>query len=191
MIVNKYGPPPLWHRPPGFETLLYIILEQQVSLTSARATYRKLKEYTGSITPQNFIKLDDLTLRKLGFSRQKTLYGRELAKSLISGRLDLDKLAELEGPQIRKALKSIKGIGDWTADIYLIETILHPDIWPAGDLAMMKSYQKLKRLKTLPQKEEAIRIGEKYKPWRSVAARLLWHYYINKNNLKVEFELIK
>jgi DNA-3-methyladenine glycosylase II len=179
-VVEKFGPPPMWGREAGFSTLLHIILEQQVSLASARAAHNKLLEFASPITPHGFLKLDDATLKAAGFSRQKTSYARELAKSLVDGRLDLDALRDIDDDAVRSELIKIKGIGRWTADIYLLMVLRRPDIWPAGDLALAVAARHVKRLKSRPTPRELDEIGEAWKPWRAVAARILWHYYLSE-----------
>jgi len=179
-VMEIYGPPPLWDRPPGFATLLYIILEQQVSLASARAAYLRLSESIFPISPHTFLTLDDNTLKAIGFSRQKTGYGRILARSVIDGQIDLDILPSLSDDEVRMALTSIKGIGRWTADIYLMEALLRPDIWPSGDLALATAVRRVKQLNTTPSPARLQEMGDIYRPWRSVAARIFWHHYLSE-----------
>ena len=176
--VRRHGPPPLWARRPGFGTLLHIILEQQVSLASARAAYRRLKA-AGPLTPQGFLALDDMTLKTIGFSRQKTRYGRELALALAEGRLNLRGLARQEDAAARDALTAVKGIGPWTAEIYLLMVLRRPDAWPTGDLALAIAAQRVKRLGDRPGPDELEALGEAWRPWRAVAARILWHDYLS------------
>ncbi|HNB50695.1 MAG TPA: hypothetical protein PK530_02060 [Anaerolineales bacterium] len=178
-IVSTYGPPPLWDRPPGFPTLVYIILEQQVSLASAKAAYRRLEAATHPLTPENLLTLTDDELKQIGFSRQKTRYGRELANAIIRGSLDLAALAQLEDEEAKHHLMKIKGIGPWTAEIYLLMALGRPDIWPNGDLALELAIQQVKGLEKRPTREEARTISEAWQPWRAVAARLLWHAYLS------------
>jgi DNA-3-methyladenine glycosylase II len=177
-IVRRHGPPPLWARPPGFGTLLHIILEQQVSLASARAAYLKLQAIAHPLTPHSFLALDDTALKAGGFSRQKTRYGRELAAALIAGRLDLARLNQADDASVRAALTAIKGIGPWTAEIYLLMVLRRADAWPIGDLALALAVQRTKRRRTLPSPAELEKIGAAWQPWRAVAARLLWHDYL-------------
>ena len=180
LVVSKFGPPPLWKREEGFKTLIYIILEQQVSLASAKAVYEKLVEKIGSVTPVNFLKLSDEELKLIGFSRQKSLYGRNLAEAIITERLNLTKLSDHDDAQAKKELMNIKGIGPWTANIYLLIALGRPDIWPNGDVALASAVQKLKGVATRPSFKELKRMSLKWKPWRSVAARILWHYYLSE-----------
>lgn len=178
-IVSTLGNPPLWDREPGFPTLVLIILEQQVSLASARAAFRKLNRAAGVLTPDRFIKFSDTELREFGFSRQKTRYVRELSKAILDGGFDLDGLQDLDDEAARKSLMKNMGIGPWTADIYLLMVLLWPDIWPAGDLALAKAVQKIKNLPERPDPEQMIQIAEVWRPYRAVAARILWHDYLH------------
>ena len=179
-VVKRFGAPPMWARESGFSTLLHIILEQQVSLASARAAHTKLLEIASPLTPSRFLRLDDATLKAVGFSRQKTLYGRELARSIVEGLLDLDALSSMDDAAVRSELIKIKGIGRWTADIYLLMVLRRPDIWPTGDLALAVAAQKVKRLEARPTQEDLNEMSEAWKPWRAVAARILWHYYLSE-----------
>ena len=178
-IFKRVGYPPLWERQPGFAGLLRIILEQQVSLASADATFRRLLDGVPSLTPQNFLDLSDLTLREMGFSRQKAGYGRNLAQAVLSGRLELGGLLERDDDTAREELMALKGIGRWTADIYLLLVLRRPDIWPAGDLALAHAVRKAKKMEILPDTVQMEEIANPWKPWRAAAARLLWHYYLS------------
>ena len=178
-VVTKLGSPPLWARDPGFGTLVHIILEQQVSLASARAVYEKLTEAAEVLTPSRFLDFSNLELRGFGFSRQKIDYCRGLANMILEGNLDLDTLKDLSDQEIRSRLVEIKGIGPWTADIYLLMALRRSDIWPVGDLALVSAMQQVKGLSSLPDQESMNEIASPWKPWRAVAARILWHYYLN------------
>jgi DNA-3-methyladenine glycosylase II len=178
-IVADYGPPPLWAREPGFPTLLRIILEQQVSLASAQAAFDRLMAIASPLTPERFLALDDVTLKATGFSRQKTRYGRELAGAILSGSLDLEALDVLDDQAVRAALIKVVGIGRWTADIYLLMALCRPDAWPAGDLALATAARHALGLAATPGTAELEAIGEAWRPWRAVAARVLWHFYLN------------
>ncbi len=179
-VVEKYGVPPLWVREPGFPTLVYIILEQQVSLASARAAFDRLKAATNPLTPRRFLKLTDAQLLRIGFSRQKTLYTRLLAESLARRHFDLRYLHELHDDVARRMLIAFKGIGRWTADIYLLSALRRPDIWPIGDLALATAVQEVKRLRKRPSPERLEKMSASWRPWRAVAARLFWHAYLSK-----------
>ena len=182
-IVQRWGPPPLWAREPGFPTLVHIILEQQVSLASARAAFDRLLALTTPLTPTRFLELDDATLRAVGFSRQKTGYSRHLAQAIVTGAFDIDGLAALPDDAARTALVARKGIGPWTADIYLLMCLGRPDVWPVGDLALQVAMQSIKGLAQRPTVVEMEKIGEAWRPWRAVAARLLWHHYLRERGL--------
>ncbi|MDX1591596.1 MAG: hypothetical protein R3283_06525 [Balneolaceae bacterium] len=178
-VISKFGHPPLWSREPGFSTLVHIILEQQVSLASAKAAFNKWKEASESeLTPDRFLRFSDAELKGFGFSRQKTEYCRELAKAVSNGDLELDKLHELDDMEVRRELIRIKGIGNWTASIYLLMALLRPDVWPSGDLALKNGIQEIKNLSEYPDSEKCEEIAVQWKPWRAVAARIVWHHYL-------------
>lgn len=178
-VIFELGNPPLWSREPGFPTMLQIILEQQVSLASARAAFTKLKESVTRLTPERFLEFTDGELREIGFSRQKTAYCRELSKAILNGELDMGELSRLDDASARIKMMKIKGIGPWTADIYLLMVLLRQDIWPSGDIALAKATQKIKNLASRPTPEMLHEIAVQWKPWRAVAARVLWHYYLS------------
>jgi DNA-3-methyladenine glycosylase II len=179
-VLGRYGPPPLWARPPGFPTLLHIILEQQVSLASARAAYDRLRAAADPLTPLRFLEFSDAELKIIGFSRQKTGYARHLAELVLSGALDLDRLAALPDEEARAALVSIRGIGPWTADIYLLMVLLRPDAWPHGDRALAVSVQQVKGLPVTPSYDELAEMSQAWRPYRAAAARLFWHDYLSR-----------
>ena len=179
-VIEMYGAPPLWVREPGFPSLVYIILEQQVSLASARAAFQRLRGAAGPLTPARFLKLSDTQLKQIGFSRQKTLYTRLLAESLVKRHLDLNDLHDLSDDAARKFLIALKGIGGWTADIYLLSALRRPDIWPIGDLALAVAVQEVKRLRSRPSPERLEKLSTPWRPYRAVAARLFWHAYLSK-----------
>jgi DNA-3-methyladenine glycosylase II len=178
-IVGDYGPPPLWAREPGFPTLLRIILEQQVSLASAKAAFDRLLMVASSLTPERFLELDDVTLKSAGFSRQKTRYGRELARAVLSSDLDLARLDALDDHAVHAELTKVIGIGRWTADIYLLMALCRPDAWPAGDLALAVAARGAFDLPATPSPAELADLSEPWRPWRAVAARILWHFYLS------------
>lgn len=184
-IVRQYGYPPMWTRPANFQTLIHIILEQQVSLASAKAAFLKLKEKLVTITPEKLLQLTDAELKACYFSRQKIVYARHLATAIVSKQLNLEKLSLLPDEKIREELKRIKGIGDWTVDIYLLFALQRTDIFPTGDLAMVNAFKEIKRLEKQVSKEEVIALSENWKPHRSVATMILWHYYIQKRGLRI------
>lgn len=179
-VHETYGTPPMWDREPGFATLLHIILEQQVSLASAKACYDKLAFQIGDVTPDGLLSLSDAELRTVGFSRQKTAYARHLSEALIEDRLDLDGLHKLPDLEVKAELIKLKGVGEWTSDIYLLMALLRPDVMPKGDIALHAAYQKLTGGESRPQSDEFLVIAEQWKPFRSAAARLLWHFYLSE-----------
>ena len=181
-VLSTLGPPPMWAREPGFPTLVLIILEQQVSLASARAAYDRLLQAVPVLTPSGFLKLDAETLKKAGFSRQKSRYCRILAGAVADGSFQPELLADMDDANARNELVTLTGIGRWTADIYLLMALRRPDVWPSGDLALCTAVQRVKRLETRPSSEELEALSECWKPWRAVAARIFWHYYLSRDS---------
>jgi DNA-3-methyladenine glycosylase II len=181
-VLDEFGAPPTWFRAPGFSTLVYIVLEQQVSLASARAAYERLNKTISPLTPRRFLSLDSRTLKKVGFSRQKTEYCRGLARAVLGGRLDLAGLGRLGDEEAKTALMRHKGIGRWSADIYLVHALRRPDAWPVTDLALATAAVEVLELESRPTADDLEAIGEIWRPWRSVAARLLWHAYLCRRN---------
>lgn len=179
-VVEKYGVPPLWVREPSFPTLVYIILEQQVSLASARTLYQKLEKTVRPFTPEKFLKLTEVEMRQLGFSRQKSHYTRLLADAIKKEQFDLEGLHDLHDDHAREKLVALKGIGRWTSDIYLLSALRRPDIWPVGDLALATAVQEVKQLRKHPSPEKLEKMSAPWKPFRAVAARLFWHAYLCK-----------
>lgn len=183
-VVQRFGPPPMWAREPGFATLVHIILEQQVSLASAQAAFDNLKDALGRVTPRKFLKLDDAELRAIGFSRQKTGYVRALAQAIVQHEFDLDGLHLLSDADVHARLITLKGIGHWTAGIYLLMVLRRPDIWPRGDIALASAAHHVKQLPKRPTFDELDQIAESWRPYRAVAARLLWHHYLSTRKPK-------
>ncbi len=188
-IIKKYGYPPFWHREPTFESLVMIILEQQVSLASAFAVYNRLKDQVGMITPDRVAHLTDQKFRSCGISRQKTSYLRGLAEKIKDRSLDLRLVNSLPTEEIRAELIKLKGIGDWTIDVYLMSCLHKLDIFPVGDLVLVKSLRQIGLISEKMPKERIIRRSNKFKPFRSILTILMWHYYINENNLNIPFDL--
>ena len=178
-IYEAYGPPPLWDREPGFATLLNIILEQQVSLASAKACFDKLTNHLGGVTPEGLLVLNDAELKRIGFSRQKAAYGRHLSEAVIEKRIDFEDLHRLTNAEVKSELIKLKGVGEWTSDIYLIMALLRPDVMPRGDIALHTAWHELSG-EARPTSDEFLVIAERWKPYRSVAARLLWHFYLSE-----------
>ena len=184
-IINRHDYPPLWVRPNTFETLVLTILEQQVSLASAYAAYTRLKGKTEVIEPHTFLLLTDEELRACAFSRQKIGYVRGLATAILQNEINLHELATQPDDVVRTTLKSLKGIGDWTVDIYLLHPLQRTDIFPLGDLALVNALKMVKGLEAATTKEDLLQIAEPWRPYRSIATMLLWHYYIQKRGIKI------
>ena len=183
--VERFGPPPLWSREPSYATLVHLILEQQVSLASAQAAFDRLRAALGGwIEPAGLLELSDAELRAVGFSRQKTGYARTLASAMLDG-FELDALAMMPDDEVRRALIAMPGIGSWTADIYLTMCLLRPDVWPHGDLALATSARDLLELDERPTFAELGAIAERWHPYRAVAARILWHDYLQRRGLPI------
>jgi DNA-3-methyladenine glycosylase II len=176
--VQEYGRPDFWYRPPGFATLVLFILEQQVSLASGAAAFRKLQNRVGRVTPESVLIPSDADLRADGFSRQKTRYVRELERSVQAGHVDLDSLIRFEDDEVRTELTRLVGIGPWTADVYLLSCLRRPDIWPVLDRALQVATAEAMGINVVPDPNVLAEIGERWRPHRSSAARLLWHSYL-------------
>jgi DNA-3-methyladenine glycosylase II len=186
LIHDQYGQPPNWSRPPGFVTLSKIILEQQVSLSSAAAHFKKLDDYLaplGGFTPLNILKLTPEEMRAAQISRQKAEYLRGLSSALIEKKLVLEELSGLTEPEVRAQLTALKGIGHWTCDIYLMFCLQSKDIFPLGDIAVINTVKELSKAKS---RDEIMLLAELWRPLRSLAAYFLWHYYLKKRNRVVE-----
>ena len=177
-ILDRLGEPPLWGRRPGFATLVRIILEQQVSLAATRATYRRLYSRLGRMTPERVHTMQVTGLREFGLTRQKASYCFGLAVRVLDGTLDLTAVAHGPDDEGRQALLSVPGLGPWSVDIYYLIALRRPDIWPEGDLALAVALRALKRLDSLPTKEEQQVMASAWSPWRSIAARILWADYL-------------
>ena len=173
------GPPPLRYRPPNYDTLLRIIVAQQVSVASANAIWGRLQERVGTagtaVAPADFLGLSDADLKAVGFSRQKTAYGRAIAQDLEVGRVDLEAISEMDDETAILELVKFKGIGRWSAECFLLFSLGRPDVWPADDLGLMVGMERVKRLNERPDAKRMRRLAEPWRPWRSAAARLLWH----------------
>lgn len=180
-IHGQWGYPPLWARAPGFPTLIHIILEQQVSLASALAAFVNLKRACrGVITPTKLLRFDDVEMRRIGFSRQKAGYAREMAQAIRDRRFDPEALQHLPDEAVRETLIGLKGIGRWSADVYLIMALGRPDVWPHGDLALAVAVQEVMGLANRPTYTELNEMAEQWSPWRAVAARMFWHSYLSR-----------
>ena len=183
-IVEKYGLPVIPVRPQGFETLVLLILEQQVSIDSAKATFLKLKAKHNHFIPEKLLESSDEEFRNLGVSRQKTSYIKALATALLNKDLDLESLPTKSAQEVREELIKIKGIGHWTIDIYLMFCLQAPDLIPLGDIAVINT---IKELLNIHDKEEMERYALQWSPHRSLATFLLWHYYLKQRNRTVVY----
>ncbi|HXB34937.1 MAG TPA: hypothetical protein VNV35_16015 [Puia sp.] len=178
-IILSHGYPPMWNRPNTFETMVHFILEQQVSLASALSALNKLRDKIKEITPQKVLRLSDEELKACYFSRQKTGYVRYLAESLISGQIDLQSFPNLPDDEVRTTLVTLKGIGNWTVDVYLIFVLQRADIFPLGDLAAVNALKRIKHLPKDTHRDSLLPVIDRWKPHRTIATMLLWHYYLS------------
>jgi DNA-3-methyladenine glycosylase II len=179
-IVKRHGPPPMWPRDPGFQTLVLLMLEQQVSLAQGRAMYARIASATGTVTPANVAKLGESGLRALGVTRQKSAYLAALATRLERSEFDLDALASLSDAEADAALDALHGVGPWTAQCYLLFALRRSDVFPTADLALLEAVRDLWRLRARPSPDALARRAQAWRPHRAVAARLLWHHYLSE-----------
>jgi DNA-3-methyladenine glycosylase II len=184
LIITRYGYPPFWSRTPSFTSLIHFILEQQVSLASARAALLKLQKHIGSITPKKVLALTDEELRACYFSRQKTVYARAVARAVISRELVPGNLQNMTDDAIRVELTKIKGIGNWTVDVFLMMSLHRNDHFAWGDIALVNSIKWVKGLPPHTSKEDLIKVANTWKPFRTLAAYLLWHCYLQRRKSK-------
>jgi DNA-3-methyladenine glycosylase II len=185
-IIKQHGHPPMWVRPASFQSLILFILEQQVSLASAYAAFKKLRQRTGLVTPSKILSLSDTELRACYFSRQKIVYARCLAEAIQSKQLSLKKLSVATDDEVRIELKRIKGIGDWTVDVYLMHSLRRTDLFPLGDIALVNSLKEVKKLHRDITRDEMLQIAESWRPYRTIASMILWHAYIQKRGIKIQ-----
>jgi DNA-3-methyladenine glycosylase II len=178
-LFRRHGMPPMWARRPGFPTLIHIVLEQQVSIAAARTLFKRLSHRLGEMTPHAVADHGVARLRRFGLTRQKAAYCHELALAVRDGHLDLGRVARAADVDGRETLLALRGIGPWSVDIYYLMALRRPDVWPCGDLALAIAMQDVKRLSGRPGNAEQQAISAPWAPWRSVAARLLWHYYLS------------
>jgi DNA-3-methyladenine glycosylase II len=183
-IIKEYGIPTIPTRPQGFETLVLIILEQQVSIDSAKATFLKLLKKVKTISPKKMFALMDKAYREAGVSRQKISYIKGLSKTILEKELDIESLSLKPIEQVREELIKIKGIGNWTIDVYLMFCLQAPDIIPLGDIAVVNT---IKELLDIHEKQAMEMYTKKWEPHRSAATFLLWHYYLRKRNRTVAY----
>ena len=178
-LLETNGVPPLWARKPCFSTLIHIILEQQVSLASAKAMYSRLSDNLVPFTPKRFLEVGSSYLRSLGVTRQKAAYCINVAEAILVNQLDLKSLSRMNDLVAADTLTRIKGIGPWTADIYLLMALRRPDVWPSGDIALINTVRKVKELDKHPSPSTLSKVAEAWRPFRSIAARMLWHHYLS------------
>ena len=183
-IIEQYGMPTIPKRPQGFETLVLLILEQQVSIDSAKATFLKIKTTLKTVAPEILLHISDEEFRSLGVSRQKTSYIKALATAILNKELDLESLPNKTTQRVREELIKIKGIGNWTIDIYLMFCLEAPDLLPLGDIAVVNT---IKELLDIHDKEAMEIHTLKWSPHRSLATYILWHHYLNKRNRTVVY----
>ncbi|HLG39484.1 MAG TPA: hypothetical protein VI461_07440 [Chitinophagaceae bacterium] len=184
-VIRQHGHPPMWTRPATFQSLILFILEQQVSLASAYAAFKKLKQRIGFVTPAKILSLSDADMKACYFSRQKMVYARCLAEAIRSGQLKLKKLSVATNDEVRIELKRIKGIGDWTVDVYLMHALQRTDLFPLGDIALVNSLKEVKQLHPKITKDEMLAIAESWRPYRTIASMILWHAYIQKRGIRL------
>ena len=180
------GDPPLWGRRPGFPSLVKIILEQQVSLRSAAAMYRRIDAHVGGMSPGNVDRVGVAGLRQIGVTRQKAAYCHGLARRVLDGTLDLTAIARSSDDHGRRMLLDVPGLGQWSVDIYFLMALRRPDVWPRGDLALASALRDVKGLRALPSHEQQLELSRTWAPWRSVAARILWSHYLAARRVIVD-----
>ena len=185
-IIKQYDYPPMWTRKQGFETLILTILEQQVSLAAAFAAYKKLKARIGTVTPAKILRMSNDELRECYFTRQKQGYAKNLAEAFANKTLPWKQFPEMTDDEVRHHLTSIKGIGNWTADVYLMHALQRTDLFPLGDIALVNSLKETKQLHPHVSKDEMLLIAEPWKPYRTIASMILWHAYIKKRNIRID-----
>ena len=175
--LDEFGYPAPRNRKPGFGTLINIIIGQQVSTHAAAAIRSRLEAAVDPLTPETFLAAGEETLRAVGFSGRKVEYGRGLAEAVLNGTLDTVRLAELDDDAVAKAITGIRGLGKWSADIYMLFALDRADAWPLGDLAIQVAAQKLKRMRKRPDRKRMETVARRWRPYRGVVALFLWHYY--------------
>lgn len=173
-VIAQYGIPAFWRRPEGIETLVRIILEQQVSLAAAGTLYRRIRAELGGVSARRLVAAGPERLHRLGMTRQKARYCHALGEAVQSRRLSFAALSRAADQEALEMLTALPGIGPWTAGAYVMAAMRRRDVWPPGDLALERAIRRL-----LPGADTAAlaRSGERWRPRRAVAARLLWHYY--------------
>ena len=181
-VYKQFGVPPLWRRPQSFATLVHIILEQKVSLTSANAVMLRVRAACPGMQPARFLQVPESALRDAGLSQSKVSYCRSVAQRLAERSLSLPGLRKLDDHQIIDTLTEVRGIGPWTAGVYLMMALRRPDAWASGDRALAVSYAECASLAEVPTYAELDAAANLWSPYRATAARLLWHAYLQKRN---------
>jgi DNA-3-methyladenine glycosylase II len=176
-VVAAADPLPLRRRPGGFAGIAGIVVSQQLSTASAAAIWGRLAAAYDPFTPQRLLKARADRLASLGLSRPKIRALKEIARAIVGGSLDCDALPHMEAEAAHAALCAVHGVGPWTADIYLLFCLGHADAWPAGDLALQEGARLAFGLAKRPNAKETVALAQPWRPWRGVAARLLWAYY--------------
>lgn len=175
-LYDEIGLPPMRSRPPTYGSLFKIICGQQVSTASAAAISKRLEAATNPLTPENYLALSDDEIAPIGLSRQKAAYGRAIAEAIVSGDLKLRAVARMDDEEAIANLTQHKGVGRWTAEVYLLFALRRPDLWPVDDLAVIKGLMHFKGMTERPARKDLIELAEAWRPWRSVVARMMWHY---------------
>jgi DNA-3-methyladenine glycosylase II len=178
-LVAEHGVPAFWRRAPEFATLLLFILEQQVSLESGAAVYRRVAESAGTVDPGSVLTVGPQGLAAAGVTRQKTGYILALAEKLVSGALDLEAIGRAPVEEARSALLEVTGVGPWTADVYLLSALGHIDVFPVGDRALQVGAGEALGMST-PDPGQLEMLAEPWRPLRAIAARLIWHGYLSR-----------
>lgn len=178
-IYTRLGTPPLWAREPDFASLIHIILEQQVSIKAAQTVFDRLCAHLGEMSPQRIVAAGEEELKAFGLTRQKARYCYGLAERIQTGQLNLDKLDAMNDHEGRSALLAVPGLGPWSVDVYYLMALRRPDVWPLGDLALAAAMQAIKGLDAPATRQQQVDIASAWSPWRAVAARLLWMYYLD------------
>lgn len=185
-IIQTHGYPTPWIRPNSFQTLVLTILEQQVSLAAAYAAFNRLKNKIGTVTPKKILSLTDEELRACYFTRQKIVYAKGLAEAVQSRTIQLKTMESLPDEEVRARLIQLKGIGNWTVDVYLMHALCRTDLFPLGDVALVNSLKQVKKLKPETSKEKMLAIAEPWRPYRTIASMILWHDYLKRKGTKIQ-----
>lgn len=179
-LALEFGKPPLWQRSQNFETLVHIVLEQKVSLASALAVMQRVRLLCPDMSARQFLSVADTALRTAGISERKISYCNSMAESLLQGDLDLRKLRRLPDEAVLDSLMKVRGIGPWTAGVYLLMAMRRPDAWASGDRALVVSMAESARWESIPEYAQFDEYAKRWQPHRGTAARMLWHSYLQR-----------